>query len=115
MAIIRTIPGVIRLRVSPGLNARPGSGVPIVTNSALIHITAVGVTGADAQRAADQAAISLCSTTRQIFAAKSEIVQKADSARRYSFFHDRTRYQSALQRLIARQFQRSQTAFSPVR
>lgn len=88
-AIIQSIPGVIRLRVTPGLNARPGSGVPIVTNSALIQIVVGGATGPDAERLADQAAISLCSTTRQSFAAKAEIVEKANGARPYSFFHDR--------------------------
>jgi len=88
-AMIQSIPGVIRLKVTPGMNARPGSGVPIVTNTALIQIVVGGGTGPDAERLADQAAISLCSTARQSFAAKAEIVQKANRARPYSFFHDR--------------------------
>lgn len=88
-AMIQSIPGVLRLKVTPGMSARPGSGVPIVTNSALIQIVVGGATGPDAERLADQAAISLCSTTRQSFAAKAEVVQKANGARPYSFFHDR--------------------------
>lgn len=86
--IIQSIPSVIRLKVTAGMAARPGSGVPSVTNSAVIRIVVGGVTGPDAERLADQAAISLCSTTRQSFAAEATIVQKANRARPYSFFHD---------------------------
>lgn len=87
--ITKSIPGVIHLRVSPGLSATTGSGVPVVTNSALIQIVVGAATGPEAQRLADQATVSLCATTRQTYGVESVIVEKADRVRTYSYFHDR--------------------------
>jgi hypothetical protein len=87
--IIRTVPGVIRLWVTPGFSAIPRPGVTVITNSAAIHIISIGSTANDAQRAANDAAQRLCRVVLADYAATADIVQAATTARRYSFFHDR--------------------------
>ena len=86
--IIRTIPGVLSLRVTPSFSAVPGSGVPVLTNAVGIRVIAVGATPEDAQRAANEAATQLCRTALTNYGVTAEFVDRADSARRYSYFHD---------------------------
>jgi hypothetical protein len=86
--VIETIPGVLRLRVVPRLSAIPGSGIPVLTNGVVIQIIAVGLTAEDAQRAANEAATRVCQTVLTNYGATGEISDQANSARRYSYFHD---------------------------
>ena len=58
--VVQTIPGVQSLRVSPTFSAIPGSGAPVLTNGVGIRIVAVGLTPEEAQRAANEAATSIC-------------------------------------------------------
>jgi hypothetical protein len=83
--IIRTIPGVLRLRVVPGLSAVPRPGVTVLTNSAVIRIISIGSTTNDAQRAGNDAAQRLCRTVSADYAAATEIIDAATTARRYTF------------------------------
>jgi hypothetical protein len=87
--IIRTVPGVLRLWVTPVYSAIPKPGVTVTTNGAVIHIIAIGSTENDAQRAANDAAQRLCRVVLADYATTAEMVQTATTARRYSFFHDR--------------------------
>jgi hypothetical protein len=96
--IIRVIPGVLALRVTPALSAIPGSGVPVVTNGVGFRIIAVGSTPEDAQRAANEAAAQLCGTTLTNYGVTGELVDRANSARTYSYFHDT--FQPAIGRLF---------------
>ena len=87
--IIQTVPGVLRLWVTPVYSAIPKPGVTVTTNGAAIHIIAIGSTENDAQRAANDAAQRLCRVVLADYATTAEIAQAATTARRYSFFHDR--------------------------
>ena len=98
--IIRTIPGVLALRVTPTFSGRPGSGVPVLTNGVGIRIIAIGPTSEDAQRAANEAATQLCSTVLTNYGVTGEFVDSAKSARRFSYFHDT--FQPAVGRLFKR-------------
>jgi hypothetical protein len=98
--VIQTIPGVLRLRVIPTFNGIPGSGVPVLTNGAGIQIIAVGPTAQDAQRAANEAAAIICRTVLTNYGVEGQIVVQANSARRYSYFHDS--FQPAIARLFKR-------------
>ena len=86
--VIETIPGVLRLRVMPKLSALPGSGIPVLTNGVVIQIIAVGLTAEDAERAANEAAKRVCQTVLTNYGSTGEISDQANSARRYSYFHD---------------------------
>ena len=96
--IIRTIPGVLALRVTPTFSAVPGSGVPVLTNGVGIRIICVGPTPEDAQRAANEAAAQLCRTTLTNYGITGELVDRARTARKYSYFHDT--FQPAIGRLF---------------
>ena len=86
--IVRTIPGVLALRVVPVMSAIQGPGVPVITNGVGIGIIALGSTPEDAQRAANEAATRLCGTALTNYGVTVEFVDRATSARRYSYFHD---------------------------
>jgi len=96
--IIRTIPGVLALRVMPAFSAVPGSGVPVLTNGAAIRIIAVGPTPEDAQLAANEAASQLCRTALTNYGVTGVLVDPAKSGRRYSYVHDT--FQPAVVRLL---------------
>jgi hypothetical protein len=85
---VRTIPGVLSLRVGPSLSAIPGSGKPVTTNGAGIWIAAFGRTPEEAEKVANEAARTLCWTVFTNYGAKGDVVDTASSARKYSFFHD---------------------------
>jgi len=98
--IVQTIPGVLALRVTPICSAIPGSGVPVLTNGVGIRIIAVGPTPEEARRAANEAAVQLCRTALTNYGVTGELVDRADSARKYSYFHDT--FQPAIARLFKR-------------
>lgn len=86
--IIRTIPGVLALRVTQTFSAVPGSGVPVLTNGVGIRIIAVGPTPEDAQRVANEAAAQLCRASLTNYGVTGELADRAKGARRYSYLHD---------------------------
>ena len=86
--VLRTIPGVLRLQLSPTLSSLPTPGLPAVTNGVGIRIVAFGATSEAAQRAANEAATQLSRTMLTNYGVTGEIVDVATSARRYSYFHD---------------------------
>ena len=99
-SVVQAIPGVIRLRVSPWYSARPTPTTASITNGAAIDIIVVGPTSLEAQRRANEAAVTLCANARQLYGGTAEAVDMADRARPYSFFHD------SLQPGVARLFKR---------
>ena len=94
--IVRTIPGVMAVRVTPALTI-PASGVP-VTNGVMIRLIGIGPTPEDAERAANEAAAQLCRTALTNYGVTAAGVGRADNARRYSYFHDT--FQPAIGRLF---------------
>ena len=86
--VIRTIPGVLRLQVSPTFSGVPTPGVPIVTNGMGIRIIAFGPTPEKAEQAANDAAMQLSRAVLTNYGVSGEIADVARSARRYSYFHD---------------------------
>lgn len=98
--IIQTCPGVLALNATPAYSARPGSGVPVLTNGVGIRVLAVGRTPEGAQRAANEAAAELCRTAMAEYGASGELVDRANSARKFSYFH------ATLQPTVARLFKR---------
>ena len=96
--VVQTIPGVLALRVTPAFSAIPGSGVPVLTNGVGIRIIAVGSTPEEAQRVANEAAAQLCRTGFTNYGVTGELVDRANSARSYSYFHDT--FQPAIGRLF---------------
>jgi hypothetical protein len=97
---IQTIPGIIQLKVTPMVGALPKLWTPTNTNGAGIQIVVVGASALEAQRLANEGAAALCAATRKLYGGTAEIVERADRARPYSFFHDR------LQPGVARLFKR---------
>src|SRR5437660_6917760 len=95
---VRKIPGVIRLRVTPTYSALLTSTTPAITNGAGIEIIVVGATSLEAQRLANEAAVTLCATVQQLYGGTAEVVDMADRAQPYSFFHE------TLQPRVARLF-----------
>jgi hypothetical protein len=87
--VVRTIPGIFRLTVTPTFSAVPGAGVPAVTNGVGIRILTTNSTPEDALRSANNAAIQLKELLRTNYAATAELADVARTARRYSYFHDR--------------------------
>ena len=86
--VVRTIPGVLRLQVSPTFSGVPTPGIPPVTNGVGIRIVAFGATPEDAQQAANEAATQLGRTVLTNYGVSGVIADVATSARRYSYFHD---------------------------
>lgn len=86
--VIHTIPEVLALHVTPALSAIPGSGVPVLTNGVGILVTAVSGTSHDAQLAANEASAKLCQLVSTNYGMTAHVVDRAATARRYSFFHD---------------------------
>jgi hypothetical protein len=86
--VIRTIPGVLRLQVSPTFSGVPTPGLPAITNGMGIRIVAFGPTPEGAQQAANEAATQLSRTVLTNYGVSGETVDMATSARRYSYFHD---------------------------
>jgi len=86
--VVRTIPGVLRLTVTPTFSAVPGAGVPAVTNGVGIRILTTNSTPEEALRSANNAAIQLRELLRINYAATAELADLARTARRYSYFHD---------------------------
>ncbi len=85
--VSKTIPGVLRLEVTPIFSV-PSPGIPVTTNGTLIHIFVIGSTSADAQRAANKAAERLLRIVLEDFRVNGSIIDRANTARRYSVFHD---------------------------
>jgi hypothetical protein len=98
--VVHKIPGVIRLRVTPSFSARPTLTSLAVTNGAVIALIVAGATSLDAQRLANEAAATFCASAQQLYGGTAELIEMADRARPYSFFHD------SLQPGIARLFKR---------
>ena len=96
--IVQTIPGVLALRVTRTLSAAPRLGVPVLTNGVGIRIMAVGSTPEEAQRAANEAAIQICQIALTNYGVRGQFVDRANSARKYSYFHDT--FQPAIGRLF---------------
>ncbi len=86
--VVRTIPGVLGLKITLAFSAVPSWGIPVVTNGVGIRIIAVGATPQDAKRVANDAAMQLCRSVLTNYAVKAELVDRATAARRYSYFHD---------------------------
>ena len=95
--IVRTIPGVMAVRVMPAFSGPSGSGVP-VPNGVMIRLIGIGPTPEDAERAANDAAAQLCRTALTNYGVTAAGVGRADNARRYSYFHDT--FQPAIGRLF---------------
>jgi hypothetical protein len=85
--VIRTIPGVLRLQVSPSFSL-PAPGLPAATNGMALRIVAFGRTPEEAKRAANEAATQLSRTVLTNYGVTGEIADMATGARRYSYFHD---------------------------
>ncbi len=86
--VVRTIPGVLGLKITLAFSAVPSWSIPVVTNGVGIRIIAVGATPQDAKRVANDAAMQLCRSVLTNYAVKAELVDRATAARRYSYFHD---------------------------
>lgn len=99
-SVVQAIPGVMELRVFPSYSARPTPTTPTITNGAAIDIIVVGLTSLEAQRIANEAAVTLCAIARKLYGGTADVVEMADRARPYSFSHDR------LQPRVARLFKR---------
>ncbi len=84
-----TIPGAVRLGVTPTLSGVPLPGRPPSTNGAAIRIFVTGRNAPDAQRVANEAAERLCRTVSEDYAAVGVVAARADKARVYSYFRDR--------------------------
>src|SRR3954454_24682625 len=82
--VVRTIPGVLQLTVTPTFSAVPGAGVPATTNGVGIRILTTNSTPEDALRSANNAAIQLKELLRTNYAATAELADVARTARRYS-------------------------------
>ena len=98
--VVQTIPGVLRLRVASTFSGIPSSGAPVLTNGVAIQVIAVGPTAQDAERAANEAAATLCRTVLTNYGVAGQIVDRANIARSYSYFHDS--FQPAVARLFKR-------------
>ena len=96
--VVRTIPGVLRLRVAPTISWPSGSVRPASPNVVGIRILAVGSSSEDAQRVANDAAAQLCRTVLTNYGVTGEIADVASSSRRYSYFHDS--FQPAVERMF---------------
>lgn len=98
--VVQTLPGVLRLRVTPAFRAIPGSAARVLTNGVAIHIIAVAPTAHDAEHAANDAATRLCKTVLTNYGVTGQVMEHAVATRRYSFLHD------SFQPAVARLFQR---------
>lgn len=85
--IAQRIPGVLRLEASPASKSTPGSAPPAAPNAVAVRIVVTGVTAEDTQRFANDAAAQLCRLVWTNYGLAGDLAVRADSARRYSFFH----------------------------
>ena len=86
--IIRKVPGILALHVTPTFSAITSPGVLAITNGVAIRINAFGLTPADAQRAANDGADQIGQITLTNYGITSRPVAPATSARKFSYFHD---------------------------
>jgi hypothetical protein len=96
--VIRTIPTVLSLRVTPAVTRIRGSGATNSVASVAISIVAAGPTSEAAQRAANEAATSICRMMLTSYGVTGQVAFDANSARNYSYFHDS--FQPAIGRLF---------------
>ena len=86
--VVQRVPGVIGLRVYTSFSTRPTPTTPGLTNGAGMDIVVLGETSAEAQRLANEAAVTLCATVRQLYGGTASVVDLANGARPYSYFHE---------------------------
>ena len=99
--VIRTIPGVLRLEAQSTFSVTRPPGMPSTTNrEMMIRVIAVGQTPEGAQLAANDAASMICRTTLTNYGVTGMVIDRADRARSYSYFHDS--FQPAIARLFSR-------------
>lgn len=98
--VVQRIPGGIRLRVFPSYSALATPTTPAITNGVGIEIMVDGASWLEAQRLANDAAVTVCATARQLYGGSADVIDTANQARPYSVFYDN------LQRGVARLFKR---------
>jgi hypothetical protein len=86
--VVQRSRGVMRVFVSPGLSPKPTPTSPTFTNGARIDIIVSGATSLEAQQLANDAAVALCASARQLYGGNAMVVDMANRARPYSTFHD---------------------------
>lgn len=86
--VVRRSQGVLRLQVFPSLSPKPTPTSPTFTNGARIDMIVSGATSLEAQQLANDAAVALCASARQLYGGEALIVDLATRARPYSTFHD---------------------------
>lgn len=84
LSVVQRSPGVMRLR---SFRAGPAATIPGMSGAG-IDIIVRGATSVEAQRLANEAAVTLCATARQLYGGTALVVGMANRARPYSAFHD---------------------------
>ena len=88
LGVVKKSRGVIRFRFFTSFSTRPTPTTPGITNGAGIEIVVSGATSVEARQLANEAAVTLCASARQLFGGNALVVDLANRARPYSPFHD---------------------------